>query len=275
MPSPSARLKQRLEALWPREKRAKPPIRNAAGETYRVMQIEVSNLCSLTCDYCPHPTQKRPKGDMSFETFKKCVELVERSANPEYRGRKFLWLNHFVDPLLNPLLPDFIAYATSRNLEVSFASNAVDYDKKLFPREMWRKLAQAGLNGVSLSAHAKSEAKLRDHVGDIVKVIGMWKPKPEYLHDWAGQVDMGDYKMAAPPPSAERPCDYQLHNMFTVRWDGKLAACCYDIEGQVPLSIDDVLREGFKFRAVPLCTNCRLGRGDADWLLDPLKQIYG
>lgn len=239
------------------------------------MQIEVSNFCSLTCNYCPHPTQARPKGDMSFETFKKCVELVQRSANPEYRGRKFLWLNHFGEPLLNPLLPEFIAYATARNLEVSFASNAVDYDKKLFPRAMWQNLARAGLRGISLSAHAKSEAKLRDHIGDIVKVIGMWKPKPENLHDWAGQVDMSDYKMGGLPPATQRPCDYQIHNMFTVRWDGQLAACCYDSEGQVVRSVDDVLRAGFKFQPVPLCTHCRLGRGDAEWLLDPLKQIYG
>jgi len=62
---------------------------------YKVMQIETSNLCSLTCAYCPHPTQVRPKANMSLEVFDKCMELVRRSDNPEYKGRKFVWLNHF------------------------------------------------------------------------------------------------------------------------------------------------------------------------------------
>lgn len=243
--------------------------------SYKVMQIEVSNRCSLTCNYCPHPSQVRPKGDMTMDTFQKCMDLVERSDNPAHHGRKFVWLNHFGEPLLNPRLPEFIAYAESRNIEVSFSSNGVDYQRKLFPRELWKDLARAGLRGVILSAHVKSEKALRNHVGDIVKVIGLWKPKPDQLHDWVGQVDMDGYRMAGNPPPSARPCDYQVHNMFAVTWEGMLAACCYDIEGGVSLTIDDVLGGGYKFRQISLCSKCRLGRGDAQWLMDPLKQIYG
>jgi hypothetical protein len=242
--------------------------------TYKVMQIEVSNLCSLTCNYCPHPSQQRPKGDMTMETFAKCMDLVERSDNPEFKGRKFVWLNHFGEPLLNPLLPEFIAFAASRNIEVSFSSNGVNHERALFPRELWKELARAGLRGVILSAHVKSERALRNHVGDIVRVIGTWKPKPEQLHDWAGQVDMDRYNVAGNPPPSRLPCDYQSHNMFAVTWEGMLAACCYDIEGGVSLSVDDVLRDGFSFREIPLCATCRLGRGDAAWLMQPLRQIY-
>src|SRR5580704_1191969 len=102
---------------------------------YKVMQIETSNYCSLKCIYCPHPTQHRPKGDMTFETFSKCMTLVKRSDNPIHRdNRKFVWLNHFGEPLLNPLLPDFIAFATSRGVRVSFASNGLDEDDNLFPQ---------------------------------------------------------------------------------------------------------------------------------------------
>jgi len=240
---------------------------------YKVMQIEVSNLCSLTCTYCPHPSQLRPKGNMSMEVFKKCIDLVERSDNPKYRGKKFVWLNHFGEPLLNPLLPEFIAYAVSHNVEVSFASNGVDPYKKMFPRDLWKALARAGLKVVTLSAHVKSERTLREHVGDIVEVVHVWKPKPQYLHDWAGQVNMDKFKVLAIPQKCNKPCDYEIHNMFAITWDGKLAACCYDIEGRVLLSIDDVLSGGFIFRQISLCAGCRLGRGDVDWLSDPLGRI--
>jgi sulfatase maturation enzyme AslB (radical SAM superfamily) len=97
------------------------------GMSFKVMQIEVSNECSLECAYCPHPSQIRPKGNMTFETFKKCIDLVTLSDNPEIDGRKFLWLNHFGEPLLNPMLPSFISYAESKSVEVSFATNGVDY----------------------------------------------------------------------------------------------------------------------------------------------------
>ncbi|HVC54793.1 MAG TPA: radical SAM protein [Stellaceae bacterium] len=235
---------------------------------YKVMQIEASNNCSLTCVYCPHPNQLRPKGDMSMETFIKCMDLVEHSDNPTHRdGRKFVWLNHFGEPLLNPMLPEFIRYATSRGIKVSFASNGIAEDGRLFPRSVWQNLADLGLQEVELSAHKRSERALREHIGDIVKVRAVWTPQKENFHDWAGQVDMSRFKLDNREIPKTR-CDYASNNMFVVTWDGRLAACCYDSEGRVGLSIDDVLRDGFRFREISLCPACRLGRGDANWLAD-------
>ena len=119
---------------------------------FKVMQIETSNYCSLKCFYCPHPTQARPMGDMTMATFRKCMRLVERSDNPpQSDGRKFVWLNHFGEPLLNPQLPDFIAYATGCGIRVSFATNGLDNDGNLFPRSLWQELARAGLQDIVLS----------------------------------------------------------------------------------------------------------------------------
>jgi hypothetical protein len=235
---------------------------------YKVMQIETSNYCSLKCIYCPHPAQLRPKGNMSFETFAKCMSLVSRSDNPVHKdGRKFVWLNHFGEPLLNPMLPEFIHYATSSRIKVSFASNGVDENGNLFPQSLWRQLARAGLEDVMLSAHKKSERSLRDHVGEIVKVPWLWTPTKGNFHDWAGQVDMSQFKLPLLNKS-DRPCDYETDNIFAVTWDGRLASCCYDSEGRVGLSVDDVLEKGFEFREISLCAACRLGRGDASWLAD-------
>ncbi len=235
---------------------------------YKVMQIETSNRCSLACIYCPHPAQIRPKNDMSMEIFKKCITLVERSENPVLAdGRKFVWLNHFGEPLLNPMLPNFIRHAKSREIKVSFASNGIDENGELFARSTWQRLADAGLETVVLSAHKKSEKVLREHVGDIVRVHWVWTPRKGNLHDWAGQVDMSGFKLPPPDEPIAR-CDYEINNMFAVTWEGKLASCCYDIEGRVGLTVDDVLDNGFVFREISLCATCRLGRGDANWLLE-------
>ena len=203
---------------------------------------------------------------MTLEMFRKCMLLVQRSENPTRNGgHKFVWLNHFGEPLLNPLLPDLIASARDHAVEVSFSSNGVDQDGKLFSRSTWRQLADAGLEQVDVSAHVKPVRVLVDHIGDIVKVAGIFRPTREYFHDWAGQVDMSRMKLdERPTPTA--PCDYQLHNMFAITWDRRIAACCYDIEARTGVTVDDVLQNGFEFREISLCRNCRLGRGDASWI---------
>jgi hypothetical protein len=247
--------------------------KRSPGYGYKVMQIEVSNFCSLSCVYCPHPTQVRPKGDMSLATFEKCMTLVERSENPTRKGRKLVWLNHFGEPLLNPMLPSFIAYANERNIEVSFSSNGVDHNKEFFSRDLWQQLASAGLRAVCLSAHSKTAKALREHVGDIVQVIGVWEPKAADFHDWAGQVDMSRFELDVPEEPVDR-CDYSKHNMIAVTWDGRVAACCYDIEAG-SITIEQVLEKGFSFREISLCATCKLGRGDLSMLQDLLEPKGG
>ena len=242
--------------------------------SYKIMQIETSNRCSLSCVYCPHPTQKRPKGDMDFETFSVCIELVKRSANPERRGRKFVHLNHFGEPLLNPLLPKFIAHAVSRGVEVSFATNAVDDDRELFPRQLWRELADAGLKLVHISTHAKSYKTIFEHIGDIVTIGSVWEPKKSKMHDWAGQVPIKGLQSCS-TRAHSIPCDYEAHNMFAIAWNGKIAACCYDVEARAGLDVFDVLQYGFRFRKISICKTCCLGRGDASWIEDKLGAVLG
>ena len=239
---------------------------------YKVMQIETSNFCSLTCSYCPHPGQRRPKGNMDLNTFIKCVQVVQQSCNSEHDQRKFVWLNHFGEPLLNPLLPAFIGYAAQNNVEVSFASNGVDATNTMFPRSLWRELALAGLRGVVISAHTHSPDAFRRHLDGIIDILYFWEPKKGNFHDWAGQVELPSWKVSqssAPPLPPQQACDYELDHMFAITWDGRIAACCYDIEAQTGLTIDDVIGNGYVFKPVQLCSACTLGRGDSSWLIPP------
>lgn len=233
------------------------------------MQIEVSNFCSLTCSYCPHPGQLRPKGNMELDTFKKCIELVRRSCNPEYDSRKFVWLNHFGEPLLNPMLPLFIRYATENGVEVSFASNGVDSTNTMFSKELWQELADSGLRCVNISAHTRTPEEFVQHLSGIVAIHYFWEPKKGYFHDWSGQVELPSWKLSIPSAPPAGACDYELEHMFAVTWDGRIAACCYDIEAQTSLSIDYVIANGYVYSPVKLCAGCTLGRGDSSWLIPP------
>lgn len=207
-----------------------------------------------------------------METFKKSIELVIKSNNPTINGRKFVHLNHFGEPLLNPLLPSFIRYASSQNIEVSFSTNAVDDSRRLFSRELWRELSDAGLNGVIISCHVKSEFAIRRQIEDIVNIYYVFKPTRDNLHNWAGQVNIDKFKKVVRRiPS--HPCDYETHNMFAITWNGNIASCCYDIEGSVPLTVDDILKNGFSFQKIPLCEACDRGRGDIAFLEEDCKQV--
>lgn len=234
--------------------------------SYQVMQIETSNVCSLRCRYCPHPKQKRPKGHMSFQTFERCIDIVLASANPVYCSKQFVWLNHFGEPLLNPDLPIFVKYAVNRGVEVSFSSNGVDENKHLFTRSVWQQLAEVGLKAVIISAHSMERDVYREHLNGIVDIVSFGEPTSGSFHDWAGQISLQSSDCPANSMQATQPCDYELNNMFAITWDGRIAACCYDIEARTGSTIDDVVSNGYVFKQISLCKSCSLGRGDSNWI---------
>jgi MoaA/NifB/PqqE/SkfB family radical SAM enzyme len=99
----------------------------------KIYQIEISNRCNLTCSYCPHPTQAREQGLMSWETFTKSIELVERC------GQRTAYLHNFGEPLLHPHLVEFVRHCSDRGISASFFTNGV-----LVTHQVLADLADAG-----------------------------------------------------------------------------------------------------------------------------------
>lgn len=225
---------------------------------FKIFQIEVSNHCSLTCAYCPHPKQKRSKGYMSFDTFEKCVALFRKSANK----MNLLHLHNFGEPLLHPGLEKLIAHAASFGIDCSFATNGVDHAGNLFPKERWRAIRDAGVRSVYFSAHKVPEEEFIDWVKDYVDVVGIFRPNPKDQHTWAGQTRG---KRQLDTDVMRQPCFFEQANALTVQWTGKISTCCVDIEGQRQgLTIDDVLERGYQFEKIPLCNSCDLMRFTVD-----------
>src|SRR4051794_27397046 len=116
-----------------------------------IYQIEVSNICSLRCSYCPHPGQQRRKGFMSLDTFSKCLDLFQVCDN-----RNTLRLHNFGEVLLQPQLPDLVAMAAAHDVEVSFSTNGLAPNGLAFPPSYWATLAEDGLRRVDFSSHQLS-----------------------------------------------------------------------------------------------------------------------
>jgi Radical SAM superfamily len=219
-----------------------------------IYQIEVSNVCSLRCSYCPHPKQVRPKGMMSFDTFKKCVELFKVSGN-----RSTLRLHNFGEALLHPELPKFLSYAAGEGVECSFFTNGVSTKGQAFSREFWQNLANHGLKTVDFSAHALSVDTFSEMTNGLIKIGRVFDPKTRTLGTWAGQT-------GPPETPVPEPCLFERMNAMVILWDGRVSSCCLDVEGKrSPLWIDDLLRtKRYEFEPIHLCSSCSSMRHEED-----------
>lgn len=76
--------------------------------------IEITNTCNLNCDFCPK--HHRAKRQMTFEEFNLLTDKL--------RGKVcFLYFHLMGEPLLHPLLPEFITIAREKGFKTVLTSN--------------------------------------------------------------------------------------------------------------------------------------------------------
>jgi hypothetical protein len=226
----------------------------------KIYQIEISNFCNLTCSYCPHPAQARAKGNMTWQTFEKSIELLLRC------GQRTAYLHNFGEPLLHPQIADFVRHCTERDVEASFFTNGL-----LLTGDLLTRLAEAGLRYLFVSEHTRGEAlrveALIAEAGLPIEMRGPFKPQRDQLHTWAGQVAHGGGTLPVHPSEGTGPCLFQREQAAVVLWDGRISVCCIDVEGRGKRGVvDDYLAEpaSYKFRPIGLCQSCTLMRGAED-----------
>ncbi|MBO4370080.1 MAG: radical SAM protein [Paludibacteraceae bacterium] len=105
------------------------------GKPYAA-SIEPANYCNLRCPQCPTGLRQIEKTAqwLSLSDFERYIEALL----PE-----LMWLNLYLqgEPLLNPKLPDMVAYATKRGVKVSVSTNGT-----LLTPALCLALKQAGLH---------------------------------------------------------------------------------------------------------------------------------
>lgn len=223
----------------------------------KIYQIEISNECNLTCSYCPHPAQLRPKGLMTWDTFEKAVALLKRC------GQRVAYLHNFGEPLLHPELIRFVRHCTENEVSASFFTNAV-----LITDAVLGDLADAGLRSLAISEHTKGEL---DRVRQLIEegrypisISDTFRPVRRTLHTWAGQTSVGQ---AAGVSVGADACIFERRQAAVVLWDGRVNVCCIDVEGRgVQGTVDDYLSDpdSYRFRPIDLCAGCTLMRGDEE-----------
>ena len=117
---------------------------------YRQLQpfdffVDVSGYCNLRCLSCPRGNlTEQPKGGfMSLETFRRVVDKIVREVPLSSQLSVYNWN----EPLLNPELPDMIAYIRDQGLLPLLSSNlntSADFREVIKARPHWFRVSTSG-----------------------------------------------------------------------------------------------------------------------------------
>ena len=118
--------------------------------------IEVTNVCNLNCDFCPK--HRRQNRQLTIEEFDLLTDKI--------RGRViFLYFHLMGEPLLHPLLPDFIRIAREKGFRTVLTSNGTLLDKAL-------NLMSSLPHKVQLSLHShesNGKGKLDEYINKVMQ----------------------------------------------------------------------------------------------------------
>jgi radical SAM protein with 4Fe4S-binding SPASM domain len=269
------------------------------------LQMEPTNNCNLSCTCCSGYSNTRRRGYMDFGLF---CRIVDEAADI---GVKRIHLYLHGEPLLHRQIGEMIRHIKSREMAVTLATNAMLLRMKKIADIMRSGLTSADYILLSVLGYSKEthERIMRgvDHervTGNILRLIeyrnvhGLKGPlietlffrsadnereEKQYVEHWKRIVDNARVAPAAEQYATfregglrrsvrTRTCN-QLWERMTVYWNGDVALCQADIDGDYLLgnlkeqSITEIWNGGkvtltrdahrrSDFEAFPMCAAC-------------------
>lgn len=235
-----------------------------------VYQIELTNLCPMTCEMCPRThSMTRKLGYMDELFFKRIIHEAS-----DFSSRIFL--HHFGESLLHPKFSEFIRYAYNHNIKTFLSVNPV-----LLTQKHSSELVNSGLYELVLSLDGLTKEtnkairgkcaenvelaernilnflKYRKNVGSrtpitIIQIVrqeqniheieswvkkwnsvdGIDRVKVKSYITWDGRDDqINSLKPDGfSPRQSNIICDKPWASM-TILWDGRVVPCCFDYDG--------------------------------------------
>lgn len=211
-----------------------------------VHELELSSLCNLACVYCPHPTLKREKGNIGWDTFERAMEHVAHYCRAGTQTE--LSLTGIGEAILHPRFAEALTRcrATVGDRPLVMATNGVALDDGHV-----RALREHGVL-VYVSEHRPEVA-----VPAVMRLrragvpVGTNHAFVDSSIDWAGQVA---WHASAP----SKPCDYLGLGWAVVRQNGSVDACCQDAHDLHPIGSVWDAPGSWATHPIPLCAACHL-----------------
>ncbi len=192
-----------------------------------IYNIELTNYCNLKCSYCPQPTMGRAKGHMSEVILALCLE-----HSLKRRIGSALIINNFGEPLLHPELEARLRQIAAAGIDIEINSNGVLLEKKLpvllsIPCRVELALSvhqwvQQGPDAYFAALKGWQERVAGTNV--TIRQASNASEKMFFFHAWSKGA-----------PQAWDPslyCEFLWDNRCTVLWNGDLASCCIDCDGE-------------------------------------------
>ena len=231
---------------------------------FRKIYLEISNLCNLSCAFCPGT--KRPKRAMTAAEFSSLLPKLRPYSD-------YLYFHLMGEPLLHPGLETFLRLAGEAGFRVILTTNGT-----LLPRQQEMLLAAPGLHKVNISLHAFeanalsvpfetylsgcfafgkamegrklvsyrlwNEGGQNEKNAEILASLRRHFPEP-WIQERRGirigeriyleYGDKFDWPDLAAPDGGERLFCHGLRDQIGVLCDGTVVPCCLDHEGDIPL----------------------------------------
>ena len=230
---------------------------------YNKVYIEITNICNMNCSFC-HGHKRTPK-QMTFEEFSLILDKLEGQT-------KYIYYHLMGEPLVHPLLPEFIKLAGERGYKSIITTNGTLLKKR------GDELLSAGIHKINISLHSfengtdsdhkkyisdiSSFAKTAAEKGTIVnfrlwnkgfddgknentlallreKIPGDWIENGHgfrILHriylEWGERFEWPDCEAEI---KGDKFFCYGLRDQFGILSDGTVVPCCLDSEGAIAL----------------------------------------
>ena len=228
-----------------------------------VIEIEPTNRCNLHCVFCPRDEHSREYGLMDPELFKR---LIDQTSDTTFEYH----INHFGEPTLHPDLVEMVAHAAQTNARVNIFTNFTTVreglpeglvesgvfqlimnvpagDLETYKQTAGRNRFEKALANIErFMAHRRSRGGDGPKLGIVYvptsknedveaaratlePLVDSFEVKP--THDWLGVNSITEIRDPVTHKSIFSRCS-RLWTTMTVLWDGRLAACCYDYNGE-------------------------------------------
>lgn len=211
--------------------------------------LEITNVCNLNCLFCPK--HQRREGFLTMEQFE---QLTDRLVGEV----RFLYFHLMGEPMLHPLLPDFVRRAREKGFVPVLTTNGT-----LFGSDLAARLLESGLHKVQISLHS-NEGNGLEHLDDyirevmhfaleaadrgIIVVLRLWN---QGGYDSANDRVMQLIEECVPQPWTKRYDGWKLRDYLYVEYDqmfewpdeeheeyGEDEVFCYALRNQVGVLVD-------------------------------------
>lgn len=231
---------------------------------FQKIYLEISNLCNLTCQFCPGTSRK--KHALTEDEFAALLPKLRPYSD-------YLYFHLMGEPLLHPLLKTFLDLAYAAGFQVILTTNGT-----LLKKQQTVLLDAPGLHKVNISLHAFEANDLAipfsqylqdcfaygkaaegkkitvyrlwnqggadQKNGEILEAMEHFFPKPwqesrrgvrigeKVFLEYGDKFDWPDLQA---PDGGQRVFCYGLRDQLGVLCDGTVVPCCLDHEGDIAL----------------------------------------